>query len=425
METLAPAAVRAEAPMGEVLGDAQVSEVFFAALEEAVAGQRTLVLVPDRTRNLPLSRLFPLLSEALHRARSVEVMVALGTHPPLPEAEIYDLLGVSGQPAGGLPGVANHAWADSNALASLGSVPEERLRQIAGPVWHDSLGGDLLVRINKRALEVDRVVIVGPTLPHEVAGFSGGAKYLFPGISGPEMIDKMHWLGALSGVLATIGYKETPVRALIDEAALLLPTPVSLVALVTDSSGDGDQVAGVYAGDPSQVWEASVARAGILHVSWLDHPYKRVVSCPMPIYDELWTAGKAMYKLEAAVADGGELVIYAPQLSRVSITHGEAIYKVGYHPLAYFLGQWQRFEREPLAVLAHSSHVRGAGTYDAGGGEHPRIDVQLATAIPPEDCRQLNLGYVDPASLDLAALAAEEGTLVVPRSGEVLFRVKS
>jgi hypothetical protein len=110
----------------------------------------------------------------------------------------------------------------------------------------------------------------------------------------------------------------------------------------------------------------------------------------------------------------------------VSITHGEAIYKVGYHPLAYFLGQWQRFEHEPLAVLAHSSHVKGAGTYDAGsGGEHPRIDVKLATALPPEDCRQLNLGYVDPASIDLAALASEEGTLVVPRSGEVLFRVKS
>ncbi len=67
----------------------------------------------------------------------------------------------------------------------------------------------------------------------------------------------------------------------------------------------------------------------------------------------------------------------------------------------------------------------GAGSYDpVTGEEHPRIDVKLATALPPEDCRRLNLGYVDPASLDVAALAGEEGTLVVPRSGEVLFRVK-
>ena len=378
-----------------------------------------------RTRNLALARLFPLVFEVLHRARSVEVMVALGTHPPLAEAEIHDLVGMAGRTTGKFSGVANHAWADPAALAALGSVDEGRIRQIAGPVWHASLGGDLLVRVNKRALEVDRILIVGPTLPHEVAGFSGGAKYLFPGISGPEMIDKMHWLGALSGVLATIGYKKTPVRALIDEAASLLPTPVSLVALVTDSSGEGDRVAAVYAGGLSEAWEASVARAGLLHTRWLDHPYERVISCPMPIYDELWTAGKAMYKLEPAVADGGELVIYAPHLSQVSVTHGEGIFRVGYHPLEYFLGQWERFATEPLAVLAHSSHVKGAGSYDpVTGEEHPRIDVKLATALPPEDCRRLNLGYVDPASLEVAALAGEEGTLVVPRSGEVLFRVK-
>ncbi|MDA8300869.1 MAG: lactate racemase domain-containing protein [Actinomycetota bacterium] len=425
MTTLVPALVEAEALEGEPLSDAQVSQVLFGALEEAVAGERTLVLVPDRTRNLPLSRLFPLVFEALHRARSVEVMVALGTHPPLAEAEIHDLVGMTGRTGGTFSGVANHAWADPAALAALGLVDEERIRHMAGPVWHASLGGDLLVRVNKRALEADRVVIVGPTLPHEVAGFSGGAKYLFPGISGPEMIDKMHWLGALSGVLATIGYKETPVRALIDEAASLLPTPVSLVALVTDSSGEGDRVSAVYAGGLSEAWEASVARAGHLHTRWLDHPYERVISCPMPIYDELWTAGKAMYKLEPAVADGGELVIYAPHLSQVSVTHGEGIFRVGYHPLAYFLGQWERFATEPLAVLAHSSHVKGAGSYDpATGKEHPRIDVKLATALPPEDCRRLNLGYVDPDSLDLAGLAGEEGTLVVPRSGEVLFRVK-
>jgi nickel-dependent lactate racemase len=415
----------ARAPAGEALGPAQVAEALFAALEDEVAGERVLVLVPDRTRNVPLADLFPVVVEALHKAAAVEVMVALGTHPPLPVDDILDLTGMAGAAPGVLGAVSNHAWKGTGALEPIGTISAARVRDIAGPVWHRSLGGDLVVRVNRRALEVDRVLIVGPTLPHEVAGYSGGAKYLFPGISGPEMIDVMHWLGALGGILATIGRQGTAVRALVDEAASLLPTPVSLVALVTDGSGDGDRLAGIYVGDLHEAWAASVPHAELLHTKWVEKPYQRVISCPMSIYGELWTAGKAMYKLEPAVADGGELVIYAPRLAEVSVTHGKDLFEVGYHTLAYFLGQWDRFGDRSLAVLAHSSHVKGAGRFDPGTGhEQPRIDVRLATAIPPEDCRRLNLGHTDPASLDLMALADEAGTLVVPRSGEMLFRAR-
>jgi nickel-dependent lactate racemase len=206
---------------------------------------------------------------------------------------------------------------------------------------------------------------------------------------------------------------------------------VSTVALVTDGAGGGDSIAGIYAGDLEGAWSASVAQAERLHTTWVDRPYNRVISCAMPIYSELWTAGKAMYKLEPAVADGGELVIYAPHLSTVSAVHGEDIFAVGYHVLAYFLDQWERFSHVPLAVLAHSTHVKGAGTFDvATSTEHPRIEVKLASQISPDDCARLNLGYVDPSSVDLSAGSsgggdgAGGGTLVVPRSGEMLYRVK-
>ena len=203
---------QATAAHGQGLGAAELAEVLFAALEDKVAGERVLVLVPDRTRNVPLAEVFPIVAQALHRAGAVDVMVALGTHAPLPEEDILDMIGVEGGPRSPVTSVGNHQWSTSSALSRIGTVSAERLREIAGTTWHRSLGGDLPVRVNKRALQVDRVVIVGPTLPHEVAGFSGGAKYLFPGISGPEMIDVMHWLGALSGVLATIGYPDTAVR---------------------------------------------------------------------------------------------------------------------------------------------------------------------------------------------------------------------
>jgi len=415
----------AQAGPGQRVERSAMRDVLSGALEKEVAGEKVLLVVPDRTRRLPLPHVMWAAVEALHRASSVEVLVALGTHPPI-EAERLDAW-IGRQSLSRSVHVANHAWDDPDSLCTLGTISEERMRHIAGDLWQPSLAGPTEVRINRAAAGADRVVILGPTLPHEVAGFSGGGKYLFPGISGPEMINVMHWLGALSGVMSTIGFERTPVRDLIDEAAELLPTAVSLVSLVTE----GDSVAGMFVGDLHDAWHASVELASRLHVVWLDHPYERAISCALPIYDELWTAGKAMYKLEAAVADGGELVVYAPGVETVSSAHGEKIFEVGYHVLPYFLEQAHRFRSVPLAVLAHSTHVKGAGTYERGI-EHPRIEVKLASAISEEECVRLNLGYVDPRSVDITRAddTTEEhfddgGVLFVPRSGEMLYRVRA
>lgn len=397
------------------LTDAAVAGIIDAELAPRIAGERILVLVPDHTRLLPLDRLLPPLAATLSAAKAVEIMVAVGTHQPEPRPYL-DRLAELAKP---LPAnITNHDWQSPGSLSAIGRIHADRIRQLAGPTWHQSLDHDLEVKVNQAALAADRVIVLGPTLPHEVAGFSGGTKYLFPGISGPEMIDVMHWLGALTGVLGTIGESDTPVRALIDEAAALLPTPVTLVAAVTD----GEELAGLFAGPPEQAWPASVELARRLHITWLDGPVEHVVSCPLPIYPELWTAAKAVYKLAPAVADGGELTVYSPSLSEVSRTHGHLIHEVGYHVMEFFLSQWDRYREYPLAVLAHSTHVKGAGSY-AAGTETPRITVRLATAIGPEECQALNLGYADPATIDPQRLAGE-GTLVVPDAGEQLYRVR-
>ncbi len=112
-------------------------------------------------------------------------------------------------------GLLNHTWDEPSALVSLGSFEQDQIKQIAGERWHSSLPTHVDIRLNKAALAYDHILILGPTFPHEVVGFSGGAKYLFPGISGPEMINATHWLGALAGVVGTIGIKNTPVRAMI------------------------------------------------------------------------------------------------------------------------------------------------------------------------------------------------------------------
>ena len=242
---------------------------------------------------------------------------------------------------------------------------------------------------------------------------------MFPGISGPDMINATHWLGALAGVVGTIGIKDTPVRAMIHAAARRLKTPVTLAALIVE----GHDLAGLVVGDVYDAWSAAADLSAQRHIRWVETPFKRVLSWAPAMYDELWTAAKAMYKLEPAVAVGGEVVIYAPHLDVVSHVHGKYIYEVGYHILPYFLQDWERFKHVPLGVLAHSTHVRGSGVME-NGIEKPNVQVTLASQVSPEDCARLNLGYLNPAEINVDDWKdrEDEGTLFVPRAGEILFR---
>lgn len=423
---VAPSPVRASAVAASdrVLDDDTVRRVLADGLGGRHRGERVLVLVPDHTRTAPLPLIVATLNEVLGDSAAIHVLVALGTHPPLSDRSLVDLIALDSiDPTGRHPGltVGNHRWRDDGDLVTIGVVTQDELAAIAGPVWHPSLGGDLPLRVNRAVLEHDHVIIVAPTFPHEVVGFSGGAKYFFPGVSGPEMIDVSHWLGALSGVVDTIGRVDTPTRRLIDHAAALIPAPVTLVSMVVVEDA---RLAGVFVGGLDSAWREAAALSATRHVVELTDPLERVLSMAPPMYDELWTAAKAMYKLEPALADDAELVIFAPHLSVVSRVHGAELARVGYHVLPYFLGQWDRFADISKAVLAHSTHVRGAGTY-IDGVERPRVRVTLASRVPEDECRSLGLGYLDPDSVVVADWSdrEDEGLLVVPRAGEVLYRL--
>jgi nickel-dependent lactate racemase len=388
------------------------------------SGQKVLVLIPDHTRSLPLPELFRMVVEVLHDVRELNVMVALGTHPGYAEEGLNHLVGISVEERATTfkhVGLLNHAWDDPATLTSLGVLDQDEIKQLAGLNWHPSLPDEVNIRINKAVLEHDHILIVGPTFPHEVVGFSGGAKYLFPGISGPDMINATHWLGALATVVGTIGIKDTPVRAMIHAAAARVPTPITLAALIIQ----GHDVSGVIVGDVIDAWNAAADVSSQRHIHWSDRPYKRVLSTCPPMYDELWTAGKCMYKMEPVVEVGGEVVIYAPHLDVISPVHGKYIYQVGYHVLPYFLKDWDRYKDVPLGVLAHSTHVRGSGVM-ANGVEQANVKVTLASKIPPDDCARLNLGYLDPASVNPADWQnrEDEGILYVAKAGEMLYKVR-
>ncbi len=416
--------IQAIAPDEQLLSAETIQTTLAQALEGQFTRQRVLVLIPDHTRTIPLPQLFRMLVALLHDTAQLDFMVALGTHPPLSEDHLNQLVGISAEARAsefGHVGLLNHTWDSAEALVQIGTLPQSQIQEIAGDRWHPTLGGDVAVNVNRAILDYDHVLILGPTFPHEVVGFSGGAKYFFPGISGPDMINTTHWLGALAGVRGTIGIKETPVRAMIHAAARHIPTPTTLIALVV--AGDG--LAGMFIDDHESAWSAAADLSSKRHIIWVDKPYQQVLSCAPPMYDELWTAGKAMYKLEPALAEGGELIIYAPHLDEVSHVHGQYITQIGYHVLPYFLNQWDRFSHIPLGVLAHSTHVRGDGRFE-NGVELPRAQVTLATQLPPEMCEKLALGYRNPAEIDPAEWQNREadGVLYVKKAGEMLYRVR-
>lgn len=392
-----------------------------------VDGRRVLVVVPDGTRTAPIPRMFRLLHEELSgRAAELNFLVALGTHRPMSDEHLDRLFGVEpGEWETSFRGVGvfNHEWWEPETFVSLGTIPAGQIAEISGGL----LEREVEVRLNRMVVEHDLVVVCGPVFPHEVVGFSGGNKYFFPGVGGQEVIDLSHWLGALITNYEIIGRRgTTPVRRLIDQAASLIPTPKLCLAMAVAPGGDG--LAGLYGGTPEEAWAGAADLSARVHVTYVDRPFRRVLSVIPGIYEDIWTAAKGMYKLEPAVADGGEVVIYAPHITEVSHTHGRELAEVGYHVRDYFTKQWDRFKGYPGGVLAHSTHLKGAGTYDAASGvERPRVRVTLATGISEERCRAHNVGYLDPETVDLEEWRGrvQEGVVLVPKAGEVLYRLAS
>ena len=383
-----------------------------------VDGRRVLVVIPDGTRTMPMPLMFETLERELGpRVAALDYLIALGTHTPMNDEQLARHLGQT--VTAGLAGkrrIYNHRWDDPATFVTLGTLPAHEIAELTG----GRLRRDVPVALNRLVVEYEHVLVCGPVFPHEVVGFSGGTKYLFPGIAAAEIIHFTHWLGALITSYDVIGTADTPIRAVINRAARLLPTPISLLALVVTHEG----VAGMYCGGIQEAWSHAATLSSRRHIVWVDKPYSRVLAIMPRMYEDLWTAAKGMYKIEPAVADGGEVVIYAPHVTEVSYVHGRLLDEVGYHCRDYFLAQWDRFKDYPGGILAHSTHVKGLGTFDASCAlETPRIRVTLATGIPRERCDRINLGYLDPATVNAAEWEGRPGWLVVPRAGEMLYRV--
>lgn len=408
----------------ETLTDDQAREFVTEQLASAdVDGKTVCIVIPDGTRSGPHALMIQAAYDAIaDRAKQITILIALGTHAEMEEPAIAKLLGVrSGELEARFPKatILNHDWKNPAAITSLGTVPAEEISRLTQGLLTDRA---MDVQINKLVAEADVNLVVGPVFPHEVVGFSGGNKYFFPGCSVADVIDISHWVGALITASDIIGTKGiTPVRQLIDAAADMIPgekLAITYVAL-------GKDLHSVAFGDTKSAWAANANVASETHIKWLERPYQRVVSKVPEMYEDLWTGAKGAYKMEPVVADGGEIILYAPHITDIAEMH-PGLAEIGYHCIQYFTKQWDKFKYHPWGEIAHSTHVRGLGTYDPETDvEQLRTTITLASQVPQEVVEAYNLNYADPNNLDWEEFAADDNTLVVENAGEILYRLES
>ena len=392
-----------------------------ALAQLSLNGKRVLVIVPDTTRHAELPLFFKILYNILGpKVGALDYLIATGTHQPMSIEKILHHVGITAEEYKTMYSKIkffNHAHNDPAQLATIGKISASEMSQLSQGLF----AADVDITINKHIFEYDQLVLISPVVPHETVGFSGGNKYFFPGIGGSEIIQTFHWIGALITNPVVNGIKDTLVRRVINRSALFVKVPTLCFAFVVDDHA----VTSLYIGSPEESWEKAADRSEKIHIKYVDHPYKKILGIAPVIYEDIWVAGKVMYKHEPILADGGEVIIYAPHINEISYTHGKEIRKVGYHVRDYFVKQWDKFSGMPKLILAHSTNVRGIGTFD-NGIESPRVTVTLATSIPENECRSVNLNYMDYRSINIEEWKSRQNgdLMVVENAGQLLYRLK-
>jgi len=409
------------------LSPADLRAIVDRALSTVGPGARVLAIIPDKTRDDNTDVLFPFAADVLagRNVAQFDALVAQGTHMPMTADEKRAKTGLrDGVSAPGLGHIFDHHWNRPEELVNIGELSAERVSALTNGLIKDAVA----VNINRLLGPgiYDTVLIFGATVPHEVAGFAGGAKYFFPGVAGPDLTHATHWLGALASIENVIGRVETPTRHLIEAAAgFVAATVISLNSVVTRDNNNRLLTHALFCGDLRDAFRRAAEISRQVHIKYTGRKYKRAIALLDEHYDELWVGGKASYKLGGIIEDDGELIIYAPNLRTISETHGLLIEKYGYAPLDR-VREMVALSAElqaNLAVAAHLAHVSYAGRHDATGSVIPRYRITMASGLDEATCRRVNLGFMDYRLFRREDYESDPDTLIVERAGRDLYLV--
>jgi lactate racemase len=406
------------------LSPAELRGILEQGLLQIAPGARVLAIIPDKTRDDNTDVLFPFAAEILwtRQVEQLDALVAQGTHGPMTHAEKMSKVG--GGSTTFVGDIFDHQWDVPAELTTIGELSATEVTRITNGLLNDSVS----VNLNRRLAPdiYDTILIFSATVPHEVAGFAGGAKYLFPGVAGPDLTHATHWLGALASIENVIGRVETPTRHMIEAAADFVSAQIiTLNSVVTRDDDNRLRTHALFVGDFREAFRRAAAVSKQVHIKYSGRKYKRVVALLDEHYDELWVGGKASYKLGGIIEEGGELLIYAPHLRSISETHGRLIEKYGYAPLDRVreMVALSTELQNNLAVAAHLAHVSYAGERNAEGRVIPRYCITMASALDEETCRRVNLGFMDHRQFRRENYEHDPDTLIVDRAGRDLYLV--
>jgi lactate racemase len=398
------------------------------ALSKVASGAKVLAIISDKTRDDNTPELFPVAAKILAEKSisKLDALVAQGTHSPMTEAGKLAKIGAKSlAEIPNLHNIFDHEWSNPEKLTTIGELSAGKVREVTNNLFNKPIS----LTINKLLApgNYDTILIFGATVPHEVAGFAGGAKYFFPGVAGAELTHATHWLAALATIENIIGRIETPTRHLIEAAADFIAAEViSLTSVVSRTDENRLRTHALFAGDYRLALRKAAEVSRQIHIKYTGRKYRRVIALLDEHYEELWLGGKASYRLGGIIEAGGELIIYAPHLTCISETHGEFIEKFGgYAPLETvkeLVAQSGELQAN-LCVAAHLTQVAYAGRKLENGETVPRYKITLASQVDAETCRRVNLNFMDYQTFQLSDYANDPDTLIVERAGRDLYLV--
>jgi len=361
----------------------------------AKKGKKTVILCDDFTRPTPAYKILPTLLNKLNavgiKDDDIKIIMALGTHRPMTRDEIVRKVG---EDVAERVEITNHNWKDEDMLVHLGKTKS-----------------GTPVTVNKEVVEADITIGIGYIVPHRVAGYTGGAKIIQPGVCGGDTTGLTHWLSAKFTGEEILGVAENPVRHEMEEVA----RRVGLDFIVNAILNARGEIVRIFAGDFVKAHRRGAEEAKKIY--GVSIPSKaRIVLCDSHPYDvDMWQAAKGIYASELAIQDGGIVVFFAPCWEGVAPEHPE-VSRFGYRSYRDVEELVRSGEITDLAAAAHLVHV---GRVSAEKAEV----ILYSDGISKSEAYRLNFSYAEsPQEAVDRALAKLPNSKVVilKQAGELL-----
>ena len=345
------------------ISDSQLKEALAASLEGRSL-KKVLLLPPDYTRMYSgAGKITAYYYDMLKDTCQVDIMPALGTHEPMTREECTAFFG-EGVP---FDSIIVHNW--RNDVVKIGEVPGEFVSSVSEGLVKDKID----VEVNRRIVDpsYDLIISIGQVVPHEVVGMANYSKNIFVGCGGSNMINSSHMLGAFYGMERIMGRDFSPVRKVFDYAHenFLKDVPLLFVLTVTTNEGDETRIHGAFIGEKRDSFEGAVALSREINLTFVDEPFRKAVVYLDPReFKSTWLGNKAIYRTRMAMAQGGELIILAPEVRKFGEDdeNDRLIRKYGYIGRENILKLVEENEdlRANLSVAAHLIHGSSDGRFN-------------------------------------------------------------